>query len=130
MKIKYAYPAVFEKEENGYFVNFPDISPCYTEGSTLEEAVFMAKDVLEGRIEVALDRGENLPVPSNLENLKGKVMLIIADVDNKENQTKFVKKTVSIPQWLNDEAKKANINFSVVFREALQERLNLNQQGK
>jgi len=46
MKTKYAYPAIFKKEGNGYFVKFPDIQPCYTEGSTLEEAAIMAKDIL------------------------------------------------------------------------------------
>ena len=83
MKTKYTYPAIFKKEENGYFVNFPDIQPCYTEGSTLEEAVIMAKDVLESRIEVALEQDETLPIPSDFDTLKGdKIMLIVADVEN------------------------------------------------
>ena len=90
MKTKHAYPAIFEKEENGYFVKFPDIQPCYTEGSTLEEAAIMAKDVLESRIEVALERGEMLPVPSDIDTLKGdKVMLVVADVENIKSQTRF-----------------------------------------
>ena len=94
MKIRYAYPAVFEKEENGYFVNFPDISPCYSEGETLEDAVFMAKDVLEGRLKVALDRGETLPNPSKLEDLTGRVMLIIADIENTPDKIKFHKRKI------------------------------------
>jgi predicted RNase H-like HicB family nuclease len=125
MKTKYIYPAIFAKEGNGYFVNFPDIQPCYSEGATLEEAVIMAKDVLESRIEVALERGETLPIPSNMETLKGdKVMLIIADVENIKSQTRFVKKTLSIPYWLNIAAEKAHLNFSGVLQEALKERLS------
>ena len=124
MKTKYAYPAVFEKEETGYFVNFPDIQPCYTEGKTLEEAVIMATDVLESRIEVALERGEPLPFPSDLDSLSGdKVMLIVADVENIKSQTRYVKKTLSIPHWLNVAAEKEHINFSGVLQEALKERL-------
>ena len=124
MKIKYVYPAIFSKEENGYFVRFPDISPCYTEGSTLEEAAIMAKDVLESRIEVALERGEPLPVPSDIETLNGdRVMLIIGDIENIKSQTRFVKKTLSIPHWLNIAAEKQHINFSGVLQEALKERL-------
>ena len=124
MKTKYTYPAIFMKEENGYFVNFPDIQPCYTEGKTLEEAVIMAKDLLESRIEVALERGETLPVPSNFDKLKGdKIMLIVADVENIKSQTRFVKKTLSIPHWLNVAAEKEHINFSGVLQEALKERL-------
>jgi predicted RNase H-like HicB family nuclease len=124
MKTKYAYPATFQKEGEKYFVNFPDIKPCYTEGSTLEEAVIMAKDVLESRIEVALGKGENLPTPSDIDSLSGdKVMLIVADIENMKSQTQFVKKTLSIPNWLNVAAEKEHINFSGVLQEALQERL-------
>ena len=124
MKTKYAYPAIFEKEEKGYFVTFPDIQPCYTEGKTLEEAVIMAKDVLESRIEVALERNETLPAPSYIDTLNGdKVMLIVADVENIKNQTRFVKKTLSIPYWLNVAAEKEHINFSGVLQEALKQRL-------
>ena len=52
---------MFEKDEAGYFVRFPDIMPCYTEGLTLEEAAIMAKEVRVSRIEVALERGEPRP---------------------------------------------------------------------
>jgi len=124
MKTKYTYPAIFQKEETGYFVNFPDIKPCYTEGKTLEEAVIMAKDVLESRIEVFLENGELLPVPSNIDSLEGdKVMLVVADIENIKSQTKYVKKTLSIPYWLNAAAEKEHINFSGVLQEALKERL-------
>jgi predicted RNase H-like HicB family nuclease len=124
MKTKYAYPAVFEKEENGYFVNFPDIKPCYTEGKTLEEAVIMANDVLKSRIEVALERKEVLPVPSDIDGLQGdKIMLIIADIEDMQMQTRFVKKTLSIPRWLNEASENAHLNFSRVLQEALKEHL-------
>ena len=125
MKTKYTYPAVFTKEENGFFVKFPDIAPCYTEGATLEEAAIMAKDVLESRIELALERGEPLPEPSDFDSLNGdKVMLVVADVENIKSQTKYVKKTLSIPYWLNVAAEKEHINFSGVLQEALKERLS------
>ena len=124
MNTKYAYPAIFKKEEMGYFVSFPDIMPCYTEGKTLEEAVIMATDVLESRIEVVLERGEPLPLPSDIDTLSGdKVMLIVADVENIKSQTRYVKKTLSIPHWLNVAAEKEHINFSGVLQEALKERL-------
>ena len=124
MKTKYTYPAIFTKEDNGYFVTFPDIHPCYTEGTTLEEAVIMAKDVLESRIEVALERGEKLPAPSDIDSLRGdRVMLIVGDIENIKSQTRYVKKTLSIPHWLNVAAEKEHINFSGVLQEALKERL-------
>jgi len=124
MKTKYAYPAIFKKEKKGYFVKFPDIKPCYTEGATLEEAAIMAKDVLESRIEIALEKGEVLPVPSDISMLKGDIiMLVIADVENIKKQTRFVRKTLSIPHWLNVAAEKEHLNFSGVLQEALKEHL-------
>ena len=126
MKTKYTYPAIFTKEESGYFVDFPDIKPCYTEGKTLEEAVIMAKDVLESRIEIALERNETLPPPSDIDSLNGdKLMLIVADIENIKSQTRYVKKTLSIPHWLNVAAEKEHINFSGVLQEALKEKLAL-----
>ena len=125
MKTKYTYPAIFTKEENGYFVTFPDIEPCYTEGNTLEEAVIMAKDVLESRIEVALERDETLKPPSDIDSLVGdRIMLIVGDIENIKSQTRYVKKTLSIPYWLNAAAEKEHINFSGVLQEALKERLS------
>ena len=124
MKTKYAYPAVFNKEETGYFVRFPDIMPCYTEGKTLEDAVINAKDVLESRIEVALERGEELPAPSDIDSLSGdRLMLIVADIESIKSQTRYVKKTLSIPHWLNVAAEKERINFSRALQETLKERL-------
>ena len=122
MKTKYTYPAVFQKEGTGYFVNFPDISPCYTQGETLEDAAIMAKDVLESRIEVALENGEALPIPSDIETLTGdRIMIIVADIENIKSQTRYVRKTLSIPRWLNSAAEKKHINFSGVLQEALRE---------
>lgn len=126
MKTKYAYPAIFTKEETGYFVKFPDIHPCYTEGATLEEAAIMAKDVLESRIEIALERGEQLPESSDIDMLNGdKVMLIIGDVENIKSQTRYVKKTLSIPYWLNAAAEKERVNFSGILQDALKAHLHI-----
>jgi len=130
MNTKYAYPAIFIKEETGYFVEFPDIQPCYTEGKTLEEAVIMAKDVLESCIELILEKGEKLPPPSDIDTLNGdRAMLIVADIENIKSQTRYVKKTLSIPHWLNVAAEKEHINFSGVLQEALKERLATTGEG-
>ncbi|MDR2600801.1 MAG: type II toxin-antitoxin system HicB family antitoxin [Oscillospiraceae bacterium] len=124
MKTKFTYPAIFTKEESGYFVDFPDIKPCYTEGHSLEEATIMAKDVLESCIEYILKQGEPLPTPTDIGSLSGdRVMLIVADIENIKSQTRYVKKTLSIPYWLNAAAEKEHINFSRVLQEALRERL-------
>lgn len=136
MKSKYAYPAQFINETNGSIsVFFPDLEGCRTYDDTLEGAAFMAKDALEGFIEFLLEEGETLPVPSVLADVTvpteiagekvngGCVMLVVADVENMKKINKPVKKTLSIPYWLNVAAEKEHINFSGVLQEALKERL-------
>ena len=128
MKLKqYVYPAQFINEDNGTIsVFFPDLEGCHTYDDTIEGAVLMAKDSLEGYIETLLEMGEQLPSPSNIKNItvdNGCVMLVVADTKNIKSQTRFVKKTLSIPYWLNVEAEKAHINFSGVLQEALKEKL-------
>ena len=126
---KYVYPAQFINETNETIsVYFPDLDGCQTYDDTMEGAALMAKDALEGYIGVLLELGKELPIPSDIndiDNSKGLVMMVVADVRNIDAENKPVKKTLSIPKWLDREATNAHINFSGVLREALIERLNL-----
>jgi predicted RNase H-like HicB family nuclease len=138
MKTKYAYPAQFVNEDNGTVsVFFPDLDGCSTYDNTLNGAAIMAKEALELYIEVLLDAGKALPEPSSIDNAQlsdsdikeiarrngCKTMLVVADVENIKSQTRYVKKTLSIPYWLDVAAKERHINFSGVLQEALKERL-------
>lgn len=40
------YPAVFRKEKKKYWVEFPDLQGCFSEGKTIEDAYNNAKDAL------------------------------------------------------------------------------------
>jgi len=126
---KYVYPAQFINETNETIsVYFPDLDGCQTYDDTMEGAALMAKDALEGYIGVLLELGKELPIPSDIndiDNSKGLVMMVVADVRNIDAENKPVKKTLSIPKWLDREATNAHINFSGVLREALIERLYL-----
>jgi predicted RNase H-like HicB family nuclease len=126
-KTKFAYPAQFIYEDNGTVsVFFPDLKGCHTCDDTLENAVFMAKDALEGFIELLLENNEPLPKPSDINNVDGnRVMLVVADIENIKSQTRYVKKTLSIPYWLNAAAEKEHINFSGVLQEALIKKLEI-----
>ena len=124
MKLKqYVYPAQFINEDNGTIsVYFPDLDGCHTYDDTIEGASLMAKDALEGYIEVLLEMGKELPKPSKIEEIALDncfVMMVIADVINMTSENKPVKKTLSIPKWLDREATKAHLNFSGVLKEAL-----------
>jgi len=126
---KYVYPAQFIYEENETIsVYFPDLDGCQTNDDTIEGAALMAKEALEGYLSVLFELGNELPNPSDISNIdigNGLVMMVVADVKNIKAENKPVKKTLSIPKWLDREATNAHINFSSVLREALIDRLNL-----
>ncbi len=67
---KYVYPAVFVREKGGFYVNFPDIKNCFTDGSSLIEALEMAKDVLAMRMCIAEKEGEPIPKASSIKEIK------------------------------------------------------------
>ena len=121
---KYVYPACFYKEETGqYSVIFPDFGGA-TYGNDLPDAMDMAKDYLGGTIVDLLDEKETLPAPSDIQTVKadeypnGFTTLISVDVDEYRSQ-KSVKKTLTIPAWLDKEATAKHINFSAVLQDAL-----------
>lgn len=129
---KYVYPAVFTPEANGgYSVIFKDLEGCYTCGDTLEEAMEMAKDVLELVLYGYETDKKEIPKASSIYAVEKEdnefVNYIVADTVEyrKMYNNKAVKKTLTIPEWLNVEAVNADINFSAVLQEALQEKLML-----
>jgi predicted RNase H-like HicB family nuclease len=128
-KMQYVYPAHFINEDNGSIsVLFPDLDGCQTYDDTIEGAMLMAKDALEGYIDTYFNLGKSIPKPSELSKLEidsGILMLVVADVVNMTEENRPVKKTLTIPKWLDREAKKARLNFSGVLQEALKERLGM-----
>ena len=127
---RYVYPAVFTAEEGGgYSINFPDLESCYTCGDDLADAFFMAEDVLALTLYHYEKDGKAIPTPSDPLKLQCNdnefVNLIAADTlgYQKKFNKKAVKKTLTIPEWLNELATSANINFSQVLQDALTERL-------
>ena len=128
MKDIYIFPAVFLKEEDGYSVSFPDIDGAFTCGETFEEALFMAKDCLE----LNLDTVDVIPHVTDIDKIKLNeneyLVMVQADMLNfrKKNDNKPVKKTLTIPKWLNDLGIEKKINFSKVLQDALKEKLQVN----
>ena len=126
--MKYVYPAVFTPEEKGQFsVNFPDLESCYTCGDDLGDALYMAEDVLAMTLVSYEDKGLSIPAPSEKLPLEaGEFQNFIAcdtEIYRKQNLNKAVKKTLTIPEGLNEKALAQGINFSQVLQEALMERL-------
>lgn len=122
---KLFYPAIFHiADEGGFWVSFPDIPECLTEGDNIEQAYEMAVDALGLCITDRMNSKEVLPSPSSPENLTvddGFLMVIEFDLLSykKRTNSKAVKKTLTIPEWLNEEATALGVNFSQVLQEAL-----------
>ncbi|MBR4608726.1 MAG: type II toxin-antitoxin system HicB family antitoxin [Lachnospiraceae bacterium] len=123
---KLFYPAIFHKaEEGGFWITFPDIPECMTQGEDMQQAYEMAVDALGLAITSRKQERESIPVPSQPYDLKvgeGELCVVI-EFDmrayQKRTNSKAVKKTLSIPQWLNEEAMEMGVNFSQVLQEAL-----------
>ena len=130
---RYVYPAIFTKEENGqYSVNFPDLEGCYTCGDGLGEAMEMAQDALALTLYDYESEKKTIPEPSGLTSFKVNenefVNYVSADtlVYRKMYNNRAVKKTLTIPEWMNEAATEAGINFSQALQEVLMQKLKLN----
>jgi predicted RNase H-like HicB family nuclease len=132
--MKYVYTAIFTPLSSGeYDVRIPDLPGCITCGENLADAIEMAEDAVAMWLCDAEDNQENIPMPSEkLEvNQPQFVSLIIADTDKyrKENDNRAIKKTLTIPNWLNSKAERANINFSQTLQKALIKELGIDRKS-
>ena len=127
---KYAYPAIFTPEGNGYSIVFPDLEGCYTCGDSLEDGLEMARDALALVLYGYEKEGRDIPTPSQIKELsvneKEFVSYIACDTMTyrKMFNSKAVKKTLTLPEWMNEEATAIGLNFSQVLQEALLQKLN------
>ena len=127
----YVYPAIFTPEENGFSILFPDLEGCYTSGNDLSDGMKMAEDVLALTLTFYEDEQKTIPAPSPINTLELKndafASYISCDttVYRRLMNNIAVKKTLTIPSWLNDSAMAAGLNFSQVLQEALKAKLGL-----
>ena len=120
----YVYPALFHKNNNGsYTVFFPDLPGCITEGKSKSEALSMAQDALTQWIGFLIDEKMVLPPASEPETIitnEGEfISLVLAEIKD----SKAVRRTVSIPKWMDDKAMDVGLSLSKVLQEALSSRL-------
>ena len=130
--MKYVYPAVFTPEGNDlYSVDFPDLHNCFTSGKGLPDAMEMAQDVLCMTLYDLEQEKKPIPPASGITAVAHAsdefVSLVSCDTlaYRKLHARAAVKKTLSIPAWLNAMAEKQDINFSQVLQEALKEKLHV-----
>ncbi len=128
---KLFYPAVFHKaEEGGFWVSFPDFPECLTEGDNMQQSYEMAVEALGLALVGRKEEGEEIPAPTEVDQLSvddGTIVIVEFDMleYQKKHNSRAVKKTLSIPEWLNEEATAMGVNFSQVLQEALMDKLNI-----
>ena len=123
---KLFYPAIFHKaEEGGYWITFPDLPECMTQGDDMQHAYEMAFEALG--LAITSRYKEEIPLtppsePFSIITEKDEFCVVI-EFDmltyKKRTNSKAIKKTLTIPEWLNEEATALGINFSQVLQSAL-----------
>lgn len=123
--MNYIYPAIFTLNNDGsYTITFPDLPGCITEGKSLANALYMAQNALTQWIEFLLDEKEIIASPSQPKAIKITENQFVNLVAANIRDNRAVRRTVSIPSWLDIEAADAGLSLSKILQEALKERLS------
>lgn len=127
----YIFPAIFEKSPTGYGVSFPDLPGCISMGKDLQNAYEMAKEALGLHLWSMESDEDDIPEPSAIDTIeleKGETIALIeiwmipvrAEMDNRS-----VKKTLTIPHYLNKLGESKKVNFSQLLQSALKNHLGI-----
>lgn len=123
---EYVYPAIFHpnQDDGSFTITFPDLPGCITEGKNIGNALYMAQDALRVWLQFTSDEKEPIPAPrdaAQVETAPGEfINLVRAEIKD----TKAVRRTVSIPKWMDEQVTAAGISLSRVLQDALKERLD------
>lgn len=132
-KDRYIYPAIFDYADDGISISFPDLPGCFSCANTNEEAISMAREALGLHLYSMEEDNDMIPEPSSVNKISlepNQVVVlveVIMPVMREAIENYSVKKTLSIPQWLNKLATENNINFSQVLQKALKEQLGIKE---
>lgn len=129
MKDSYKFVAIFDYEEDGINIYFPDIPGCLSCADNTEEALKNAEEALGLNLVHFEKEGQSIPEMTPIEKVECKknerafIINVWMPLARKEVQDIVVKKTLTIPKWLNDLAEAENVNFSKILSSALQDYL-------
>ena len=123
---KFFYPALFHKAyEGGFWISFPDIPECLTQGDDMTQAYEMAVDALGLALTCREKEQQPFPISSDPTTItiEPDSFLVVIEFDmlayKKRTSSRAVKKTLSIPEWLNEAAIAMDLNFCQILQEAL-----------
>ncbi len=131
MQTSYTYPAIFNYSDDGISISFPDLPGCLSQADYTEEALKNSEEVLGLWMYNMEDENEPIPAPTPIEHIdclpNEKVFLIKTwmPLVRTQIENQSVKKTLTIPKWLNTIAEERGVNFSQILQAALKEYLNI-----
>lgn len=127
--MKLVYPMIVHDDSDGLWAEFPDFPGCFTAGDTLTELFENAQDAIACDLEDGISSDIMIPNPTNPKSVQveGKdAFLAMVEINlDPTKYSKAVKKTLTIPAWLNQKALDADINFSKVLQDALLQKLKM-----
>lgn len=133
MKDTYTFPCIikFDQEDKIYYVRFPDIEEAFTDGDSLKEAIYNAQEVLGLVIYEREKMGREIPNATESmikteDNESLSYISVWMPLVRDRIEEKSVKKTLTIPKWLNDVAEENNVNFSQLLQVAIKKHIGLN----
>lgn len=135
------YPVFIKQDGKDYLVYVPDLE-IYTEGDSVADAIYMARDAIGAKLVDYGDDGKSFPVSSTSEEAVAKAkedadedvdfsdgILTLVDVNVElyrvRMRNKAVKKNCTIPYWMSVEADRAGVNYSRALQDALVNMLDL-----
>lgn len=133
MKNSYTYPAILTYAEDGISISFPDLPGCLSSADSTEEALLNSEEVLGLYMYNLEDDNEPIPEPTPLEkialdpNQKSLLISVWMPLVRNDMETASVKKTLTIPSWLNKIAEEKNVNYSQILQSALKEYLGIRE---
>lgn len=133
MEARYTFPAVVEwlEVDNVFDITFPDLEECFTFAETEQDIFKSAKEVLELCLYERKEKNKIIPKSTKINEIElvndqfiVMVELWMIPVRDKFNN-KSIKKTLTIPKWLNDLAVEEDVNFSQILQFSIKEYLGI-----
>lgn len=128
---QYIFPAVFTRTEAGLSISFPDLPDCEATASSTEEGFEHAREALAMLLYKMEENNEAIPEPTDATQIPAEANQFVTVIDawmppfRKKMENQAVKKTLTVPKWLDDAAKSAGLNYSRILQDALKDELNI-----
>ena len=132
-KDKYIYPAIFTYDDDGISIEFPDLPGCLPYADTTDEAFKNAKEAMALHLYTSEQDGEILPEPTSIQKIKiaqNQTVTLIEvwmPIYREAIENKSIKKTLTIPKWLNNAAEQNHVNFSQILQDGLKKTLGVSE---